>query len=141
MNHGATVRKLILLKIELAAYAAHLGQTQDLDSAIRGATSSRGSSWVQVQRILSPDVVLRLDRSQSNIVYALLTELNPPVSIEVTPEAIDEWITKLGAPTPKGSLSEHAHALESAISRTLSGSELSKTQSAMQTVKRGLKLA
>jgi len=140
VSRATTIRKVRVLRTELAESKAREEATHSLDHAIRGGSNTTHSSWSQVQRYLFPEVLLRLDRTQTNLLYATLTEGEVPVVLKTDLESVDEWLRAEGTPIPKDELSAAIRLLESTVSRSLAGNDLSKTQSALQQVKRALKV-
>jgi len=140
VSRATTIQKLKVLRTELEESRLHAEATRNLDISILTSGNPASSSWSQVQRFLFPEVLLRLDRTQTHPLYATLTEGPSPVVIQAKIESVDEWLRAQGASTPKEELSAAFRLLESAVSRNLAGSDLSKTQSALQQVKRGLKI-
>lgn len=145
MSHASTVRKLKILRAELTAYQAYAGASRDLDAAVHGVLDATGSSWVGVQRYLSPELLLRLDRRSGSPIYALVTEVDPPVVVTMTTESIDEWTESLGSPNPKlevqaskGELGAAIRAIQTIHSRALSGRDLSGAKRAMAVILKAL---
>lgn len=145
MSRSDAKRKLAVFRAEVTTYHAHAGATRQLDAAIHGVLDATGSSWLGVQRYLSPELLLRLDRRTGSPIYAILTEYAPPGVIYPTPESIDEWIQLLGEPTPnlevqasKGELGAAIRAIENIHNRCLSGRDLNGAKRAMATIRRAL---
>lgn len=132
-------RKLKVLKTELEAISSSQ-EVPALVDAVRGVGSAHGSRWDSVSRYLSPEILLRLDRTQSVPLYATLTEVDPPRWIRVDQPSVDKEIEALGTVVSQTSLREAYRALESAIGRTLSGPTLSSTQSALHKVGKTLRI-
>lgn len=132
-------RKLKVLRAELDALSSSK-EVPALVDAVRGVGSASGSRWDNVSRYLSPEILLRLDRTQSVALYATLTEVDPPKWIRVDQASVDKEIEALGTVVSQTSLREAYRALESAIGRTLSGPALSSTQSALHKVGKMLKI-
>jgi len=139
VSREAYERKLKVLRTEIDAIGRSK-EVPDLVDAVHGVGDARGSRWDSVSRFLSPEILLRLDRTQSIPLYATLTEVDPPRWILVNRQAVDKEIEALDTTVSPGTLREAYRVLESAISRSLSGPGLSTTQSALHKVGRALKI-
>lgn len=139
MSRESLRRKLSVLRTELEAIGRSK-EAPDLVDAIHGVGDARGSRWDAVSRYLSPEILLRLDRTQSVPLYATLTEVEPPRWFYVNQQAVDKEIEALGTEVSPGTLREAYRVLESAISRSISGTGLSTTQSALHKVGKALKI-
>lgn len=129
------VHKLKVLRAELEAYRTHADQALDLDHAVLGGPSLRGSSWVGVQQFLRPEVLLRLANRQDSPIYATLSSLDPPVVIQANLESVEEQIKALEGPPSKDAISAAIRVLESAVSRRMTGADLSRSQSALAKIR------
>jgi len=132
------VRKLRVLELELSAYRTYADQTHDLDATVRGVPSVSGSSWIQVQQHLRPDILLRLGKQQGNPVYATLVGLPSPVVIPATIKSVQEQIAALEGPPSKSSISEATQLLDSALRQHTTGVDLSKGQRALTVLRTAL---
>lgn len=139
MSREGYERKLKVLRTEIDAIGRSK-EVPDLVDAVHGVGDARGSRWDAVSRYLSPEILLRLDRTQSVPLYATLTEVDPPRWILVNRQAVDKEIEALDTAVSPGTLREAYRVLESAISRSMSGTGLSSTQSALHKVGRALKI-
>jgi len=131
-----TIRKVELLRAYLATLKEYTTPTLNVDTPVRGGVHGVGSRLSAIGRLLMPDVILCLDRSECVPIFVMVVPTKE--TFAATLEGIDAWLQAHAEITLQQEIDEALHVLTRAASRLGDPSGTSTAHKALNVVRKTL---
>jgi len=132
--NAVTVHKVRSLRAYLVAFKEFTTPSFNVDMPIRGGVHASGSRFTRLANWLMPDVLLVLDRNESNPVFIMVMESGE--ILDATISGVDSWLEAHSQEIVKQDTSAALQVLWKSASRLPNRADISASHKALNILKK-----